>query len=84
MKIKTFVGTSENAVLIQIWTALITLLILKYLKHLAKYDWSLSNLMAFMRINLLVKIDLSEWLNHPFNDSSRVKNPRQEVLIWSG
>ena len=84
MKIKTFVGTSENAVLIQIWTALITLLILKYLKQLARYDWSLSNLMAFMRMTLLVKIDLSEWLNHPFEDSSRTKNTRQQVLLWSG
>lgn len=84
MKIKTFVGTSENAVLIQIWTALITLLILKYLKQIASYDWSLSNLMAFIRMVLLVKINLSEWLNHPFYSNSHVKNSRQQEIIWSG
>lgn len=84
LKIKTFVGTSENAVQIQIWTALISILILKYLRQIAKYAWSLSNLLAFMRMNLFVKIDLTEWLNHPFEDSSRVKNQRQEVLVWSG
>ncbi|MCF7808329.1 MAG: IS4 family transposase [Candidatus Marinimicrobia bacterium] len=76
MKIKTFVGTSENAVLIQIWTALISMLILKYLRQLAEYAWSLSNLLAFLRMNLFVKINLTEWLNHPFRDNSAADNPR--------
>jgi hypothetical protein len=65
-KIKSFVGTSVNAVMIQIWTAMITMLILKYLKHKSKYNWSLSNLVAFIRMNLLVKISLEQWLNTPF------------------
>lgn len=66
LKIKTFIGTSSNAVLIQIWTAMITMLILKYLKKISEFDWSLSNLIAFIRMNLFVKISLNEWLNHPF------------------
>lgn len=66
LKIKTFVGTSENAVMIQIWTAMITILLLKYLRCNAKYDWSLSNLVGFLRINLMVKIDLWQWLDKPF------------------
>ena len=37
LKIKTFVGTSENAVQIQIWTALIAMLLLKYLKMRSTY-----------------------------------------------
>ena len=37
LHIKTFIGTSQNAVMIQIWTALITILILKALKAMAKY-----------------------------------------------
>jgi len=44
LKIKSFLGTSPNAVLIQIWKAMITILILKYLKACAKYGWYLSNL----------------------------------------
>src|SRR5690606_2002818 len=56
-KIKSFVGTSENAVLIQIWTAMIAMLLLKYLKEKAQYDWHLSNLVTFIRLNLVVKID---------------------------
>lgn len=53
LRIKTFVGTSYNAVMIQIWTALIYMLILKYLKMKAAIKWSLSNLVAMLRFNLL-------------------------------
>lgn len=66
LNIKTFIGTSENAVKIQIWTALITILLLKRLKHIAAHPWYLSNLVAFLRLNLFVKIDLFKWLNNPF------------------
>jgi len=68
LHIKSFIGTTENAVMIQIWTALITILILKFLKQMAKYKWHLSNLIAFLRLNLFVKIDLLKWLNNPFED----------------
>ena len=67
LHIKSFIGTSQNAVMIQIWTALITILLLKFLKALAKYGWQLSNLVAFIRLNLFVKIDLHLWLDRPFN-----------------
>lgn len=66
LKIKTFVGTSENAVRIQIWTALITMLILKYLKFKSTFGWALSNMIALLRLNLFVYTDLSAWLNNPF------------------
>ena len=39
LHIKSFIGTSENAVMIQIWTALITILILKALKAQSRFDW---------------------------------------------
>ena len=71
LHIKSFIGTSENAVMIQIWTALITILVLKALKAMAKYNWHLSNLVAFIRLNLFVKIDLQHWLDKPFEDSNR-------------
>jgi len=67
LKIKSFIGTNENAVFIQIWTALITLLLLKHLKENAEYPWALSNLIAFLRMNLFVKISLKQWINNPFH-----------------
>jgi hypothetical protein len=66
LRIKTFVGTSYNAVMIQIWTALISMLILKYLKIKAKIKWSLSNLVAMLRFNLLTYKDLWDWINQPY------------------
>lgn len=68
LHIKTFIGTSENAVKIQIWTALITILILKALKAIAKFGWHLSNLVAFIRLNLFVKIELQCWLDNPYEE----------------
>lgn len=68
LHIKSFIGTSENAVMIQIWTALITILVLKALKAMAKHPWYLSNLVAFIRLNLFVKIELQKWLDNPFSE----------------
>lgn len=67
LKIKSFVGTSENAIRIQIWTALLSLLILKWLHHLSKAGWSFSALVAMLRLNLFTYRDLHNWLNDPFN-----------------
>lgn len=66
LKIKTFVGTTENAVRIQIWTALISMLILRYLRLRSRFGWSLSNLTALLRQQLFVHRPLWEWLNEPY------------------
>ena len=66
LKVKTFVGTSENAVKTQIWTALIAMLLLKFLQLKSSWKWSLSNLAAMLRFNLLTYRDLWAWLNDPF------------------
>ena len=81
LKIKSFVGTSKNAVLIQIWTALITILLLKSLKKAAKFKWHLSNLIAFIRINLFVKIDLYKWLDKPFLDDDEMAERSNQFLL---
>lgn len=66
LKVNSFVGTSENAVYIQIWTALIGILLFKYIQKKAKYRWNLSNLVNFIRLNIFVKIDLWKWADDPF------------------
>ena len=68
LKIKTFIGTSENALRIQIWTALIALLLLKYLHYLSKFGWSMSNLATMLRLNLFTYRDLRKWLDDPFGE----------------
>lgn len=66
LKIKTFVGTSANAVRTQIWSALIAMLLLRYLQLSSRFHWSLSNLVALLRMNLFTHRDLMAWLNEPF------------------
>lgn len=80
LHIKSFIGTSENAVMIQIWTALITILVLKALKAMAKFGWHLSNLVAFIRLNLFVKIDLQIWLDKPFDEPPE----KDKILVTQG
>jgi len=65
LRLKSFVGTSANAVLIQIWTALIAILLLKYLMLRSRFGWSLSNLVALLRLQLFVYRDLQAWLDEP-------------------
>jgi len=77
LKIKTFVGTTENALHIQIWTALIAMLLLKWLHHLSKANWSLSNLATMLRLNLFTYRDLREWLHNPFGTPPILPAPEQ-------
>lgn len=65
LKVKTFVGTTENALLIQIWAALIALLLLRWLHYLCKRNWSFSNLAALLTMNLFIYRDLQDWLTDP-------------------
>jgi hypothetical protein len=67
LRIKTFVGTSANALAIQIWTALIAVLILRFLKLKARFGWSLSQLVAMLRFNLFTHRSLWLWLDEPFH-----------------
>lgn len=69
--------------MIQIWTALITILILKALKAMAKHKWHLSNLIAFIRLNIFVKINLQNWLDKPFEESPNLNsNPYVQGILF--
>lgn len=66
LKIKTFVGTSENALRIQVWTALIALLLIRWLHYLSHASWSFSNMATMLRLNLFTYRKLLDWLREPF------------------
>lgn len=83
LRIKTFVGTSENAVQIQIWTALIAMLLLKFLLLKSTWRWSLANLAALLRFNLLTYRDLWAWLDAPFDRPLVEPSPQQGSLFGS-
>lgn len=66
LKIKTFIGTSPNALKTQIWTALIAILLLRYLQFQSKCNLPLCRLVALLRLNLFSYRNLWDWLNNPF------------------
>jgi len=82
LKIKSFVGTSENALLIQIWTALIALLLLKWLHHLSKAKWSFAVLAALLRLNLFTYRNLRDWLDDPYHTPPLHPEPEQLALAF--
>ena len=78
-RVKTFVGTSANAVRIQMWCAMIAMLLISYLKRKAAYKWNLSNLITFLRINLYAKIEIWNWVNNPL--ITKINSPPQSDLF---
>ena len=83
MKIKTFVGTSANAVKTQIWTALISMLLLRYLQMSSRFGWSLSNLVALLRMNLFTHRHLMDWLDKPFATPPDPQDKPQADLVFA-
>jgi len=79
--LRSFVGTSENAVNVQIWTALIAMLLLKFLWCKSTRPWSLSNLAAMLRFNLLSYRDLWAWLDEPFKIPIVIRDEKQLALL---
>lgn len=83
LKIKTFVGTSANAVKTQIWTALISMLLLRYLQLSSRFGWSLANLVALLRMNLFTHRDLMAWLDKPFATPPDPRDNPQATLAFA-
>ena len=84
LHIKTFVGTSPNALKTHIWTALIAMLLLKYLQLRSTFGWSLSLLCALLRQQLFVYRDLFPWLDDPYHPPPALADwhARQLTLDW--
>jgi hypothetical protein len=86
LKIKSFLSTSPNAVWTQIWTAVIAMLLLRYIQLKSKVNWGFSNLLYFLRMNLFVYRDLWEWLERPFIPPDPLQQqpvPVQGVISWN-
>jgi hypothetical protein len=65
LKIKSFVGNSKNAVMTQIWVALITYLLLCYLKFLARIQISMQNILRILQLNLFRKCPFTQLFKPP-------------------
>ena len=65
LKIKAFIGNSKNAVLTQIYVALIAYLLLCYLKFLSRIKVSLQNLLRILQLNLFRSCSLRQLFEPP-------------------
>ena len=60
------IKVSAPITMAQIWTALIAILLLKYMMFRSQFGWSLSNLIAMLRYNLFTYRNLWEWIDSPY------------------
>ena len=58
LKIKSFIGTSKNAVMTQIWIALCVYLLLAFIKYQSKLKKSMQQILRLLQLNLFEKRDL--------------------------
>jgi len=82
LKIKTFLGTSENAVMTQIWVAMIYYLLLAYIKFQTKFKKSLLELTRMIREVLLTRRDLIDLLSLGVNTILRFKKIEDPQLSF--
>jgi len=80
-KVKTFVGTSANALKTQIWTALISMLLVKMLHMRSSFGWHLSNFCVLLRQQLFVYRDLWKWINDPFQAPETPPSPQMALAF---
>ena len=81
LKVKSFVGTSQNALLSQLWVALVAYLLLSYLKFKSKFGWSIYTLCAILPANLFSNRNLWDWLDAPFHQKSPYPVLQQEFAF---
>ncbi len=85
LKVKSFVGTSKNALLSQLWVALTAYLMLSYLKFKSKFGWSLYTLCSILPVNLFARRDLWDWFSAPFHERGKVPpgiSQQAQLTFW--
>lgn len=92
LKIKSFVGTSENAVKTQIYCALCAIILMNYMKSISdskrvackEKSFSFSNMVSLLRISLFRCCSLDDWLANPFVPPPEYSQSHQQNLFLFG
>lgn len=82
LKIKTFLGTSKNAVLTQIWTAMIYYLVLAYIKYQSKYKNSLLYFTRVIKESLFRRLDIIDLLNLSLCKLQKLREPTYQLSLF--
>lgn len=78
--LKYFLGDNENAIKIQIWSAFIADLLIKFVQMKLKKKWAFSNLSSIIRLHLMSYISLFDFLNNPDKLSNPKTNTEQLTM----
>ena len=84
LKIKSFLGTSKNAVLIQIWIAMIYYLLLSFIKFQTKYSYSLLDLSRIFEEAAMDMVNIIDLLSCRDYDRFRahIREPDQQLTLF--
>jgi len=81
LKIKTFLGTTENAVLTQIWAAMCYYLLLAYIKYQSRYVHSLYYLHRMIRAGLMEKFTVVDILRLNERRFARARDDDMQLFL---
>jgi len=81
--LKYFLGDNQNAIEIQIWTALIAMLLLNVTHKAIKRPWAFSNMVSLVRFHLMNYIDIIKFLNNPEKCWSEKQNPTFQIDLFN-
>ncbi len=79
--LKYFLGDNQNAIEIQIWSALIVQLIMLVIQRRIKRNWAYSNMIGVMRFHLLTYINLFKFLENPHKEWWELSSKPPDIQI---
>lgn len=82
LKIKSFLGTSKNAVLTQIWVAMCYYLLLTYIKYQTKYRHSITELTRMFKEVLMERINLIDILSLSAKTIKKAREPVPQLVLF--
>ena len=82
LKIKTFLGTSKNAVLSQIWVAMCYYLLLRYIKYQTRFSRSLLVLHRIISGAIMMRVNLIDILQLKVTTLKRARSPDKEISLF--
>ena len=81
LRIKSFLGTSENAVLTQIWVAMCYYLLLSYIKYQTKYSYTLTEFAVMLKETVFERISLIDLLSCTHYNCYKAREPDLQLLL---
>lgn len=81
LRIKRFLGTSENAVKTQIWSAVATYVLIAIIRKELGLEASLYTCLQILSVSLFEKAQISCTLQ-PYLDTSTNVNPAKQLMLF--